>query len=108
MKALTLRGIDDELERALRDKSRELGTPSLNNTILRVLRESLGLTKRRHAAAHRDLDHLAGTWTEADLKEFEKATAALSQIDGDLWHSACTLDSHFRDIPGVAGEIRSP
>lgn len=85
MKALTLRGIDDELEKALRGKSQELGTPSLNNTVLRILRESLGLTKRRHAVLHRDLDHLAGTWTEADFREFEAATAAFSQIDKELW-----------------------
>ena len=85
MKAITLRGIDEALENALRAKSKELSTTSLNSTIIHVLHESLGLTKRRYHAVHHDLDHLAGSWSDKDLREFEEATTALAQIDEDLW-----------------------
>ena len=85
MKALTLRGVDEELEKRLRAKSTELGAASLNATILRILRQSLGLEKRRYRVVHHDLDHLAGTWTETDAKEFEEATAPLAEIDQELW-----------------------
>jgi hypothetical protein len=85
VKTITLRGIDQELETALQAKSKEFSTNSLNSTILRVLNESLGLSKRRYGKVHHDLDHLAGTWTDADLEEFEEATAVFEQIDAELW-----------------------
>jgi len=31
------------------------------------------------------LDHLAGTWTEADEREFADAIAPLERVDSDLW-----------------------
>ena len=85
VKTITLRGIDAELEKALQEKARELSTNSLNSTILRVLHESLGLAKRRYGTVHHDLDHLAGTWSSADLEEFERSTAVFGQIDEELW-----------------------
>ena len=85
MKTITLRGIDEVMEKALREKSKELSLKSLNSTILYMLQEALGLTKRRHRHVYRDLDHLAGTWNEADLREFEDATAVLEQVDEELW-----------------------
>jgi hypothetical protein len=32
-----------------------------------------------------DLDFLAGTWSEADAAEFDKATASLRKVDEELW-----------------------
>ena len=84
MKALSLRGIDDELEKALQEKARE-SRNSLNGTILDILRGALGLSKRKYHGVHHDLDHLAGTWGKAALKEFEEATAVFGQVDEDLW-----------------------
>ena len=85
MKTITLRGIDEVMEKALREKSKELSLKSLNSTILYMLQEALGLTKRRQRALYRDLDHLAGTWSEEDLREFEDATAVFEQVDEELW-----------------------
>ena len=31
------------------------------------------------------LDHLAGTWSEADLREFEEAVRVTERIDDALW-----------------------
>ena len=32
-----------------------------------------------------DLDHLAGTWSDKDYKEFLQATADFTKIDENLW-----------------------
>lgn len=84
MTTMTLRGIDDETSAALKRKAREEGT-SVNALSVRLLRQSLGLEKRRRTVLHHDLDHLAGTWSEADAGSFASATAAFEKVDEDLW-----------------------
>ena len=34
---------------------------------------------------YHDLDHLAGTWTVQDAKEFEENIESLQSVDDDLW-----------------------
>lgn len=84
MKAMTLRGIDNSLERALRERA-ERASSSVNATILAILRESTGLARPSRRRAHHDLDHLAGTWSDADVREFGAAIDPLAQIDEELW-----------------------
>ena len=45
MSVMTVRGIDDKVLRALKEKAKKEGT-SVNATLLRVLREALGLEKK--------------------------------------------------------------
>jgi hypothetical protein len=40
---------------------------------------------RRGRGTHADQDHLAGTWREKDAKTFARRTAALRQVDKELW-----------------------
>ena len=84
MKTLTLRGIEAELECALKAESDRLGA-SLSATVIAVLRRSFGLSKPRYSREHRDLDQLAGTWTQTEREEFENNTSAFSRIDKDMW-----------------------
>lgn len=84
MKALTLRGFDEELERALKQRAEQVGT-SMNVTIINILREMFGLTKKKYKTEYHDLDHLAGTWAKEDQIEFEQNTASFSKIDKDMW-----------------------
>ena len=84
MRALTLRGIENELAQALEAEAGRSGT-SMNATITRILRETFGLTGRKYHAEHHDLDHLAGTWTREERSAFEKNTHAFSEIDEDMW-----------------------
>lgn len=84
MKNLTLRGIDKELAAEL-ERVSSIECESMNSTILRLLRDRLGLSKRRFHQMHNDLDDLAGTWSEEERREFEAATAAFSKVDEDLW-----------------------
>ena len=84
MKAISLRGVDDELSAALRAQAKR-ENQSVNAAILRLLREATGLERARHRRVYTDLDHLAGTWGEAERREFEESVAAFDEIDEELW-----------------------
>jgi plasmid stability protein len=81
MRHLTIRNIPEEVSAALeREKVRR--QESLNQTIIELLRDSLGVTRgeRRNGLAA-----LAGTWTEEEHARFEQAVAVNEQIDEELW-----------------------
>ena len=84
MNTMTLRGIDDETSSALKRKAQQEGT-SVNALTVHLLRQSLGLEKRRRTVSHHDLDHLAGTWSEADAEAFANTTAVFEKVDEELW-----------------------
>jgi hypothetical protein len=80
--ALALRGIEPELRSALEAEAARTGT-SLNALILRILRESLGLSKA--AGLCHDLDALAGVWSREEADEFTEAIRCFEEIDRSLW-----------------------
>jgi len=84
MRTMTLRGIDEKTAEALKEKARSEGT-SVNAVTLRLLRESLGLEKRKRSVRYSDLDHLAGTWTAEEEAEFERNTSAFEKVDEGMW-----------------------
>ena len=85
-KQLTIRMGDKELERAIMDLARSEGI-SLNQAVLRILRRGAGLGRPRHNenAVGNALDHLAGTWSDEEAREFEKAVSDFEAPDEDLW-----------------------
>ena len=84
MKTLTLRGIDDELDRGLKKLARQ-ERDSMNAVILHLLRDKLGLAKPRFRETHHDLDDLAGTWTKEEAREFDDVVREFSHIDEEMW-----------------------
>jgi hypothetical protein len=52
---------------------------------LRLIRESLGIDKRKRNVIYRDLDHLAGTWSQEEVAEFERNTAVFEKVDEEIW-----------------------
>jgi len=86
LKQLTLRGFEPELERRLRLEARNGGV-SLNQATLRLLRRGAGLGGERSApdAVGAALDHLIGTWSEADARSLHEATAVFERVDKDFW-----------------------
>jgi len=86
LKQLTLRGFDSELERRLRLEARSGGL-SLNQAALRLLRRGAGLGGERSSpnAVSSALDHLIGTWSEADARSLQEATAVFDRVDEDFW-----------------------
>lgn len=84
MATITLRGVDEALSGALKEKARREGS-SVNNVMLKMLRESLGMAKKKRSVVYDDLDHLAGTWSEDDVTEFHSATSVFEKVDEELW-----------------------
>ncbi len=80
MRALTIRGVPQELAQALEREKKRRGT-SLNQTVLELLGQGLGVTPPRTNGIRR----LAGGWSAQDLAEFEDATAPFANIDDELW-----------------------
>lgn len=75
---LTLRNVDPELSKRLRAISQETGD-SLNGTVLRLLREAVGVNARRER-----LRRYAG-WTADDLEEFDAELRAQRVVDARFW-----------------------
>ncbi len=85
MKNLTIRGVDEKLEGVLKEKAEREHT-SMNKLILRILHETLlGDTESIEFKTYDDLDHLAGTWTAEEAREFDEAVSSFDTIDEDLW-----------------------
>jgi len=82
MKHLTIRQVPPELARALEAEKRRRGR-SLNRTVLDLLEQALGLEPR--GPRTNGLGELAGTWSKADLEQFERAVALTEQVDEELW-----------------------
>lgn len=82
MKQITVRGVPPELAKALSKEKQRRGV-SLNQTILDLLKQSLGIS--REVSFDNGLSKLAGTWSQSDLKSFQKNTAIFEKIDEDLW-----------------------
>lgn len=80
MKTLTVRGVPAELERALNDEKRRRGT-SLNQTVLDLLKQSLGVGTPRSNGLRR----FSGGWTDAEFREFEATTRDFRKIDPGVW-----------------------
>ncbi len=85
MKTLSLRGIDEEIEKALKKEAQRAKT-SINKTILNLIKESIGLGKKKRNRVYKDLDELAGTWTEEDEQIFKENTQFFDKIDKEIWN----------------------
>ena len=82
MQQLTVRGFDDELSDRLRRLAHREGI-SLNEADLRLMRRGAGLPDGRPIG--NSLDHLAGSWTEAEAAAFDQELEVLGTIDEELW-----------------------
>ncbi len=85
MKNITIRGIDETLDQALKTAA-EQESRSINQLVLEVLRERFGLVKAaRHTRRHHDLDDLFGRWSEQEYQRVEAMVSEQRQVDAELW-----------------------
>lgn len=82
MSQITVRGLSPEVEREIRRRAAR-DHRSINQTIQFLLREALGLDDE--GGRRRNLAHLAGTWSEGDAEEFNRAVAVFEEVDPELW-----------------------
>lgn len=80
MKHLTIRGVPEDLYDLLHEERERTGK-SLNQTVIDLLRERLGVDSPRRNG----LARFAGTWSPADFDDFERSVAPMEEIDRDLW-----------------------
>lgn len=84
MKAITVRNIPPGVAKAVKEKARKEGL-SLNRAVVRLLEEAAGVTARGKPVVHHDLDHLAGTWSQAEYDEFMASLRDQRQVDPEMW-----------------------
>jgi len=84
MSTMTIRGLDDLTIKALKEKAKQEGT-SVNAALVKLLKEELGLKKKKRMVVYNDLDHLAGTWNDKEYKEFQKIMKDFETIDETIW-----------------------
>lgn len=84
MGAITIRGIDNEIAKTLKEMAKREGT-SMNSIVIGIVRKSLGLEKKKRTVIYTDLDHLAGTWDKKDYADFQKKIADFEKIDKNMW-----------------------
>jgi len=85
MKQLTIRGLGDDLGRAVHRLANRDGT-SLNRAAVKLLRRGAGLEDGPGAnTVGSSLDHLIGTWSDAEADEFEQALRHFETIDEAMW-----------------------
>jgi plasmid stability protein len=82
--SITVRGIDEKTSSVLKEKARRDGL-SINALTLRIIKEGLGLEKKRRIAVYDDLDYLAGTWSAQEVADFEQVTSVFEGVDESLW-----------------------
>jgi plasmid stability protein len=84
MSTMTIRGLDELTVTALKEKAKQEGT-SVNAALVKLLQEELGLKKKKRTVVYNDLDHLAGTWSDKEYKEFQKRIKDFETIDETMW-----------------------
>jgi hypothetical protein len=84
MAQITLRGMDPEMEQAIRKTARKSGK-SLNRVILDMIRENASYRKSRKISQADSLRTLAGGWSEKDASDFLESIKSSEQIDEEMW-----------------------
>lgn len=88
MKTITIRKIPRDLAERLEAEARKEGA-SLAKTVIRLLLRATGLSPDGERRTRwDDLDHLAGTWSEEEGREFDHVLAEQRRIDPEVWADA--------------------
>jgi plasmid stability protein len=84
-KAITVRNLPPEVERALRRRAANDGV-SLNRAVVNYLEEATGgrSAKKRSSVSH-DLDKYAGRWSKKEADRFDAALREQRRIDPKDW-----------------------
>ena len=81
MPDLLIRDVDPVVVDNIKLAARQRGV-SVNRLVAETLTECFAGDALPH---YHDLDALAGTWSERDLREFEAAIEPLRKVDQQLW-----------------------
>jgi len=86
LKTLVLKNIDESLYQRLKNLAQS-SSKSLNQTALELLKKSLNVEDDNGTVQiHSDLDHLFGSWNEAEYQEISRKLEKNRKIDDELWN----------------------
>jgi hypothetical protein len=84
MKAVTIRGVDNELSEKLKTMAKKQGK-SVNQLTIELIKNSLGLQKeKKFSREYDDLDDLFGRWSEDEFNAVEGKISRERCIDPEL------------------------
>ena len=86
MKALLLRGLEEELLNEIKKKAKKESL-SMNRYIVLLLEENLGFAKKhkKEIVKYDDLKNLFGKWNSKEYRTFSENVKNQRVIDEELW-----------------------
>jgi hypothetical protein len=82
---ITINHLDDAAAEWIEEQAAQRGLDK-EAIILQLIHRGIDREqKKAELPRYHDLDALAGTWSEEEAAEFERATASLRQVDEELW-----------------------
>jgi len=77
-----LRDIDERVAERIKEMARQKGWP-LNDVILHLLKQALGIVEPEPAPEPGDIARLTGSWNDDESRAFAEAMAALNNLPDD-------------------------
>lgn len=77
-----LRDIDERVAERIKELARQKGWP-LNDVILLLIKQALGLAEPEPAPVPGDIARLSGAWNEDEARAFQEAMAAMTSLPDD-------------------------
>lgn len=77
-----LRDIDERVAERIKEMARQRGWP-LNDVILHLIKQALGLSEPEPAPVPGDIARLLGSWDDAETRAFNEAMSAFSTLPND-------------------------
>lgn len=84
MSQITIRGMDPEVEKAIRKLSKKTGK-SLNRVIQEIIHKHTGFDQKHKTPAAESLRRFAGGWSEKEASDFFDTIKSCEQIDEEMW-----------------------
>ena len=84
MKAITIRGIDPSVSDKLKKVAKSEGK-SVNQLVLDLIKQSVGMQKKKFTRQYDDLDHLFGKWSRSEFEKIQGFIDSQRKIDPELW-----------------------
>lgn len=81
MKAITLRGIDEETYTAVKQVSQTFHT-SMNKFIINLIKDKFALKAKQEK---KEFNRFLGSWTLKEYQSFLHQAGSLRKIDRELW-----------------------
>lgn len=81
---ITISHLDDAIAEWIEEQASQRGIDR-ETIVVQLIHKGIDLEQKAQLPNYHDLDSLAGTWSEEDAAEFDRATASFRQVDEELW-----------------------